>query len=346
MNIELEFLQLQLNNPFKLSYGATTIRENVLVHITDGELSGVGEAAVVPYYGESPQRIADYFAQPNLLSLIEGWRDDFAGTLAQLPNTPSMAARNALDCALHDLWGKSLGQPLYKLWGFSANATPLNSFTVAMADDEATYIQKLHQAANYPLIKLKLGAATIQEDLALVQLAKRELPTAQFCIDANAAWSANDALQLIPQVADLEVLFIEQPVAKTDWEGWKQLQTALPADHPPLIADESVQGLASLHQLAGLVDGINIKLAKCGGLDQARQMITVGRFYGMRIMLGCMVESSVAVTAASHLAAWADYLDLDGNLLIANDPYQGVQAQQGQLKLPIAAGLGVRPKST
>jgi L-alanine-DL-glutamate epimerase-like enolase superfamily enzyme len=210
-----------------------------------------------------------------------------------------------------------------------------------MADDEASYRHKLRQAAGYPLIKLKLGAPSRADDMALVHIAKSELPNAEFCIDANAAWSAPETLDLLPQLDELGILFIEQPLAKDDWMGWETLQKQCPAAHPPLIADESVQGLASLVRLVGLVDGINIKLAKCGGLDQAQQMIIVGRFFGLQIMLGCMIESSVGITAASHLAPLADYLDLDGNLLIQNDPYQGITVQGGVVRLPATPGLGL-----
>ncbi len=344
MHIGVEPLKLQLESPFKISYGATTHRENILIHIDDGTHTGIGEAAVVPYYGESTGRVLDYFNHPELQSALNnhaGWLED---TLNHLPDNESSSARAAVDIALHDLWGKQLGQPLYRLWGLNPARSPVTSFTVAMADDPADYRARLRAAAKYPLIKLKLGSGSIDADLTYVQTAREQLPNAGLCVDANGGWSAADALSLIPRLAEFDVLFVEQPVAKADMAGWETLRQKLPANLPPLIADESVQGVESVPALVGLVDGINIKLAKCGGLRPARQMIALARAYGMKVMIGCMVESSVALTAAAHLAPLVDYADLDSILLITNDPYRGVTIDNGRLTLPDTPGLGVIPK--
>jgi len=332
MPIRSEKLALQLENPFKLSYGATTIRENVLLHLD----KAIGEAAVVPYYGETPERIIGYFES------LPPLPDPFflEDALDALPPSESAAARAAADIALHDLWGKQLDQPLYKLWGLNPAHAPQNSFTVAMADDETSYRERLRSAQKYPLIKLKLGSGTPETDLDLVRIAREELPN-RLCVDANGAWTAEQGIKAIPLLAEIGVIFIEQPVAKEDFEGWRDLKTHLPAHIPPLIADESVQGVESVPHLMGLVDGINIKLAKCGGLRPARQMIALARAYGMQVMIGCMIETSVAITAAAHLAPLADYADLDGNLLITNDPYRGVKIENERIVLPDAPGLGV-----
>ncbi len=343
MNIRAEKLSLKLENPFKLAYGTSTIRENMLVHISDGMYTGVGEAAVVPYYGETTDRVSAYLTNTALTEAIGDnplWLEDI---LTNLPPCESTPAQTAVDMALHDLWGQHLGQPLYRLWGLNPAHGPENSFTVAMADDENSYRKNLRAAQKYSLIKLKLGSGDPDNDLQLVQIAREELGEEKpLCVDANGGWSEKEALDLIPQLSALDMLFVEQPVAKTDFDGWRTLKKFLPKNRPPLIADESVQGVESVPPLAGLVDGINIKLAKCSGLRAARQMITLARAYGMQVMLGCMIESSVAITAAAHLAPLADYADLDGNLLITNDPYQGVQSTDGRLILPDAPGLGIR----
>lgn len=331
-------LTLRLENPFKLSYGSSTIRENVFVQID----SGVGEAAVVPYYHETPERILSYLSEPALITAIGDDPDLLEDMLDRLPPTESPAARAAVDMALHDLWGQYLGQPLYRLWGLNPERIPLSSFTVAMADDEDTYRAYLRAATSYPLIKLKLGSGDWRSDWRMVQITREET-TAQLCVDANGGWSVEDAQVIIPRLAELGILFIEQPVARDNLAGWQTLRRRLPGDHPPLIADESVQGVASVLPLVGIVDGINVKLAKCGGLHPARQMIALARANGMRVLVGCMVESSVAVTAAAHLAPLADYADLDGSLLIANDPYRGLQIAEGRVVLPDTPGLGVRP---
>ena len=342
MQIESIPLSLQLRNPFKLSYGTTTTRGNVLVRISDGPPTGVGEAAVVPYYHESPQRIVDYVSSPAIRDALPTDIRCLHDAISKLPVGESSAARAAVDMALHDLWGKHLGYPLYRLWGLDPARTPLSSFTVAMTDDDASFRERIRAAHDHPLIKLKLGGTDWHTDLDRVRIAREET-SAQLCVDANGGWSTAEALEIIPQLAELGLLFIEQPVAKDNYAGWSELMTSLPATRPPLIADESVQGVDSVIQLAGLVDGINIKLAKCGGLQAARQMIQLARAYGIRIMIGCMVESSVAVTAAAHLAPLADFVDLDGNLLITNDPYTGVKTQTGRLTLPDMPGVGVAP---
>lgn len=341
MNIRVEQLALELSNPFKISHGTSTVRENLLVHLSDGEYTGVGEAAIVPYYDETAADVHRLLSQPELPAVLGEnllWLED---ALASIADFGSVVGRAALDVALHDLWGQRLGQPLYRLWGLNPARSPVSTYTLAMPEVETIYRERLHDLADYPLIKLKLGTGDAQQDVDLVRIAREEI-TQPIAIDANGAWTPEDALMIIPQLAQYDVIFIEQPVAKTDFDGWALLQQHLPEDRPPLIADESVQGIETIPQLAGLVDGINIKLAKCGGLRAARQMIVLARTYGMRVMLGCMVESSVAVTAAAHLAPLADYADLDGFLLIKNDPYSGVQMANGRLILPDAPGLGVQ----
>ncbi|MBI5929519.1 MAG: dipeptide epimerase [Chloroflexi bacterium] len=339
MHIRSEKLSLQLENPFKISYGATTTRQNALVHLSDGELTGVGEAAVVPYYGETPERVTTYFE--NLPSALAENVLLLEDALTQLPPTESSAARAAVDMALHDLWAKKLGQPLYRLWGLNPERCATSSYTVALADDEAAYRKLVANAQGFPVVKLKLGSGSLDTDLKFTQIAMTLLSDAQICVDANGGWSAPDALKIIPQLAEMRVLFVEQPVAKHDFAGWRMLRQQLPKNMPPLIADESVQGVESVIPLAGLVDGINIKLAKCGGLQPARQMIALARALGMQVMIGCMVESSVAISAAATLTPLADYADLDGNLLITNDPYRGARNVHGKMMLPILPGLGV-----
>ncbi len=340
MQVSAQRLTLHLANPFTLAYGTSTARHNVLVRVEHAGAVGLGEAAIVPYYGHTSEQIVAALDGLTLAGdplLLED-------ALDALPSDLPPVARAALDMALHDLWGKRLGQPLYRLWGLNPARAPRSSFTVAMASDEARYrAQLVAAAARYPLLKLKLGAGDPQADLRLVQVA-REATRAALCVDANGAWSATEAAAIIPRLAELGVLFVEQPLARDDLAGWQTLRETLPADRPPIIADESVQGVESLPPLAAWVDGVNIKLAKCGGLRAARQMIAVARALGLRVLLGCMVESAVAVTAAAHLAPLADYADLDGNALVTDDPFCGVELREGRLVLPDAPGLGVRER--
>lgn len=343
MIIETQKLSLKLENPFKISHGTSTARENVLVRIRAGQLTGTGEAAVVPYYGETPERVIQTAtALGGALDIDPLYLQD---ALDALPPMESSATRAAVDMALHDLWGQQLGQPLYRLWGLNPARIPASSFTIGMPEDEADYRARLRASQRFSVLKLKLGSGDWHTDLRYVQIAREECPNSVLCVDANGGWDATSGLAIIPRLIEFGVLFIEQPVAREDWEGWRTLYNELPTDRPPLIADESVQGVDHVPQLAGLADGINIKLAKCGGLGPARQMIALARALGLKILLGCMVESAVAVTAAAHLAALVDFADLDGNLLITNDPYQGVTNDNGRLILPDAPGLGVSPRA-
>lgn len=340
LQIETQQLTLQLENPFTIAHGTTTERHNVLVHLSDGTFTGVGEAAVVPYYNETPERVTRELQ--TLSGALTADPLHLHDALDRLPPMESSAAHTAIDIALHDLWGQHLGQPLFRLWGLNPARSPVSSFTVGMADNEDDYRARLRHAGTFGVVKLKLGSGDWRTDLQLVELARDTIDSA-LCVDANGGWDAESALTIIPQLARMDLLFVEQPVGRHDWDGWRALKDGLPADHPPLIADESVQGVDHIPALAGLVDGINIKLAKCGGLAAAQQMIALARALGLQILLGCMVESAVAITAAAHLAPLVDYADLDGNLLISNDPYQGVINDNGRLSLPEAPGLGVTP---
>lgn len=342
--LEIEPLTLRLRTPFTISYGTSTIRENLLLRLRTDDRVALGEAAIVPYYQETPERVAAYLRDLRVRDAVDRDPLHLDDALSALPSPPSSFARAALDLALHDRWGMALGQPLYRLWGLNPDRAPATSFTIAMDDDEAAYLERVRAAGErFRLLKLKLGgAAGWEHDLRRVQRA-REATGAAICVDANAGWNQANAQAIIPRLGELGVVFVEQPLPRDDLEGWAALRRALPAGHPPLFADESVQGVESVAPLAGLADGINIKLAKCGGLRPAREMIALARAFGMQVMIGCMIESSIAVTAAAHLAPLADYADLDANVLIADDPFDGVTLDGDRLALPDRPGLGVEP---
>ena len=342
--IDVEPLSLVLRTPFTLSYGTTDVRENLLVRLRTGDHVAFGEAAVVPYYGETTERVRAYLTDPRVREAVDRDPAQLDEALDALPPAPSSFPRAALDIALHDRWGAHLGKPLFRLWNLKPDRIPPTSFTIAMDDDEAAYRERVRAAGErFRLLKLKLGSpAGWESDWRRVQAA-REATDAALCVDANAGWDREAALAIIPRLGELGVVFVEQPLPRDDLEGWQVVRRALPANHPPLFADESVQGVSSVAPLAGLADGINIKLAKCGGLRPARHMIRLARAYGMQIMIGCMVESSIAVTAAAQIAPLVDYADLDANLLIANDPFEGVTLDGDRLVLPERPGLGVVP---
>ena len=329
MKLHWEPITLDLKTTFRVAHGASDQRHNVLVYLNEG----VGEAAAVPYYGETQQGIIDY-----LKSVPELGDDpfDMDAVLAKRP-AGSRAARSAIDEALHDLWGKKLGQPLYKLFGLNPNNLPLTSFTIGM-DDPAVMAEQA-KASGHPVLKVKLGG---ENDEAIVK-AIRAATSAKLRADANAGWTREQALHLIPRLAEYDLEFIEQPLATEDIEGFFWLKEKLRAQkvNLPIFTDESAKTSRDVAGLAGAIDGVVVKVMKSEGIRESLRMIHTARAHDMQIMLSCMVESSVGVTAAAHLAPLCDFADLDGPLLIKNDPYRGVMYDGAQMSLPQGPGLGL-----
>ena len=329
MKLHWEPITLDLKTTFRVAHGASDQRYNVLVYLDDG----VGEAAAVPYYGETQQGIIEY-----LKSVPDLGDDpfDLDGVLSKRP-AGSRAARSGIDEALHDLWGKKLGQPLYKLFGLNPNNLPLTTFTIAM--DEPEVMAEQAKASGYPLLKVKLGSEKDEEIVAAI----RKATDAKLRVDANAGWSRERALQIIPRLAEYGLEFIEQPLAVDDVEGFFWLKEKLRVQKVdiPIFADETAKTSHDVAKLAGAIDGVVVKTMKSEGIRETLRMIHTARAHDMQIMLSCMVESSVGVTAAAHLAPLCDYADLDGPLLIKNDPYCGLKYEGAKFTLPDGPGLGV-----
>lgn len=331
MKLTWEPLTLDLKTPFRIAHGTSHQRHNVLVRLDEG----VGEAPAVTYYGETQEVILAYLASvPDLGSDP----DDLDAVLRRLP-PGSKAARAAIDVALHDLWGKRLGQPLYRLFGLNPAELPLTSFTIAM--DEPGEMARQAKASGYPILKVKLGGGRDEEIVAAI----RNATGATLRVDANAGWSREEAARLIPRLAEHGLELIEQPLAADDLEGLRWLRQRMRDEgvKVPIVADESVHTSGDVARLAGAVDGVVIKLMKTLGIREALRAIHTARALDMRVMLSCMVETSVGVTAAAHLAPLCDFVDLDGPLLIRNDPYQGLRYEGARIILPDGAGLGVAP---
>lgn len=336
MKLSAEALTLRLRQPFVIAHGVSTARENVLVRVSaeGGPYEGLGEAAAVPYLGESRDGILAYLSALDL----SGETDPLAleRVLGGLP-AGSAAARAGVDIALHDAFGKRLGQPLYRLFGLSPEHLPLTSFTLPSGAPEA--MAAAARSAPSPLLKIKLGADAAGDAARLAAI--RAVTAAPLRADANAGWSRQEALRLLPLLHEHGVHLVEQPLPPGDLEGLREL-SRLPR-RPALFADESIRSTADILRHAGLVDGVVLKLAKCGGLRAAWRDITVARALGLDVLLSCMIESSIAVTAAAHLAPLAQYVDLDAPLLIKNDPFCGVRYDHGRLRLPTGPGLGLEP---
>src|SRR6185503_3539256 len=289
MKLHWEPITLDLKTTFRVAHGAFDQRFNVLVYLDDG----VGEAAAVPYYGETQEGIIAY-----LKSVPDLGDDpfDMDSVLARRP-AGSRAARSAIDEALHDLWGKKLGQPLYKLFGLNPNNLSLTSFTIGM--DEPEIMAEQAQASKYPILKVKLGS---EKDEAIVA-SIRKATNAKLRVDANAGWSREQGLYIIPRLVEYDLEFIEQPLAVEDVEGYFWLKEKLRAQkiNIPIFADETATTSHDVAKLAGAIDGVVVKTMKSEGIREALRMIHTARAHDMQIMLSCMVESSVGVTAAAHL---------------------------------------------
>lgn len=335
MRLTAEPITLELRTPFRIAHGVSNARHNVLVHLGDG----VGEAALTPYYATTQADVVTYVQALDADTIFGDDPLALEDVLDRLPPGPPQA-RAALDIALHDCWARRIGRPLYQLWGLNPARAPISSITLGIPQSGPELRQRLRAREGWPLFKLKLGSGSLEGDEAIVRAARSETG-AQLCVDANSAWTVEEAARIIPRLAAYDLLFIEQPLQRTDIQDWHRLRAQLPAGLPPLIADESVQCFEDILALAAAADGVNIKLAKVGGLRAARHAIALARALNMRVMLGCMVETAVGVTAATHLAPLVDYADLDGNLDVLNDPYIGATLDKGRLHLPDGPGLGV-----
>src|SRR5579862_8141534 len=329
MELTADTLDLTLATPFRYARTVQHVAQNVFVQIEADGIVGIGEAAPDNFYGEKRESVLmalTYFAEhlgddPLLI-------EDVAAALNRVMRW-NAAAKAAVDMALYDLVGKRLGVPVYQLLGLNATRTPYTSFTIGM-DTPEEMARKALLAREYPILKIKVGG---RHDIETVR-AIREVTDATLRVDANGAWSAKDALRMIERLAPYDIEFVEQPVAANDLDGLKFVR-----DHSPLpiIADESCVTLDDLPQIVGRVDGICIKLMKCGGLSHALKMIHTAKAHHLKVMLGCMIESSLSITAAAHLSPLADYADLDGALLVSDDPFVGVVVREGRLILPEGA---------
>lgn len=326
--------ELELAHTFRLARGASDVRQTLVVELDYEGVVGLGEAAPIERYGQdcdSVARAVEVMAE----RLNDPAAYDSAATSAAVPGEP--AAEAAMDMALCDLVGKRLGVPLYELMGIDARQMPVTSFTIGMDRPEVVE-EKVREAGEYKVLKIKMGS---DEDRQILE-AVRRVTDRPLRVDANEGWTLEGAQSRLEWLESMGVELVEQPLPAGQLEEMRELRRLSPI---PLFADESVHRASDIPRLAGAFDGINIKLMKCGGLGEARRMVAVARAHGMQVMLGCMVESSLAITAAAHLSPMVDFADLDGNLLIANDPFVGVSVKGGRLVLPEGPGLGVQPRA-
>ncbi len=335
MQLKLRTIELPLRHVFRTAHGATMVQENLLVELRDGDLAGFGEGASSSYYGVTAAKmVADLEAAR---SEIESWTPADPAELWQrlLPRLAhDRFALAALDAAAHDLWGKTLGRPTYRVWGLELDRIPPSDYTLGIDTIENT-LKILAEFDGWPIYKIKLGTPG---DLEIVRQLRRHT-TAAFRIDANGSWTAQQAIGNARELKSLGVQFIEQPLKADDWEGMKRVaaESAL-----PVMADESCLVEEDVPRCPGFFHGINIKLAKCGGMTPARRMIDAARRLGLKVMMGCMTESTVGISAIAQFLPLLDYVDMDGAALIARDVASGVRLEKGRAVFPKENGNGVR----
>ncbi len=324
-------VELHLRHTFRLARGATDSRRNLIVELEHDGLVGLGEAAPIARYDQDADSAAA--AVEDVVPRLGDPRAFESAAGVTVAGQPAAAA--AVDMALRDLAGKRLGAPLYELMGIDPRRAPVTSFTIGM-DTPEIVVEKVRQASGFEVLKVKMGS---EDDRAVLE-AVRDVTDRPLRVDANEGWTLDDALSRLEWLERMGVELVEQPLPAGQLDQMRELKRVSPL---PLFADESLHVAADIPRLAGAFDGINIKLMKCGGIGEALRMIAVARAHGLQIMLGCMVESSLAITAAAHISPLVDFADLDGNLLVTDDPFAGATVERGRLVLPDGPGLGVEP---
>lgn len=326
--------ELPLKHTFTTSHGSRDSIKTLVVELQEGKYSGYGEAAAISYYGITVEKMKEALEQIQPLAERNGHLSPEAFwelTHPYLGENPF--AQSALDIAMHDLYGKKKDMPLFRLWGNDVKHLPLTSYTIGI-DTAAKMVQKMKDFP-WPLYKIKLGT---RDDVSLIRELRKHT-TSLFRVDANGGWSADETIANSAFLKELGVEFIEQPLPREDWDGMKKvyLRSAL-----PLIADESCQQEGDEKKCKGHFHGINIKLAKCGGITPARRMITGAKMLGLKVMAGCMTESSVGISAIAQLLPELDYVDMDGALLLKKDIAEGVKIFDNKIHFPAENGTGVR----
>jgi L-alanine-DL-glutamate epimerase-like enolase superfamily enzyme len=338
VRLRAERLPLRTQRQFVTSRTAYAEHVNVVVSLeTDDGVVGYGEAAPNRFYEETADTaLAAASRLARVLRDADEWgiEELEAHLAAEAPRDASVRA--AVSAALHDILGKRLGAPVYRIFGLDPERAPLSSFTIAIAPPDELR-QRVLDAGDYPVLKVKLGT---DRDEDIIRTVRDAAPGKRLFADANAAWSAEQAVRMIEILASLDVELLEQPLPRQDVEGhaWVRERSSI-----PIIADESCATAADIPRLAGAVDGINIKLAKCGSLREAMRMVHVARAHNLSVMAGCMIESSLGISAIAQIAPLLDYADLDGAALLAEDPFSGVRMVAGELRFPDEPGLGAQP---
>ena len=336
LNLSFAPYELKLRHAFNLARYSRTTTPDVQVQLEYDGIVGYGECSMPPYLGESVESVTKFLGKLDLGQFTDPFKMEDILAYVDGVEPGNRAAKAGVDIALHDLLGKIMGQPWYKIWGLDPAKTPNTSFTIGI-DTEDVVRQKVREAAPYKVIKVKMG---LDKDQQTIDIIREMMPDVPICVDVNQGWKDKQhALDMCYWLKERNCLFVEQPFDKTwiDETAWLRERSPL-----PIIADEAFQRIGDITKFKGVYDGINIKLMKSTGMNEAYKMVVLARALGMKIMIGCMTETSCAVTAAANLAPLVDWADLDGNLLIANDRFSGMTVENGKVTLHDIPGIGVK----
>lgn len=326
--------ELKLKHVFTLASGSRSTTPVMLTEIQFENVVGYGEASMPPYLGESHATVDKFLRKVDLTRFDSPFLvEDIMSYVDQLA-VGNYAAKASVDIALHDLVGKLMNQPWFRIWGLNPENTPYTSFTIGIDTPEVVR-EKVKEASPYKILKVKLGQGNDREMISTI----RSITDTPLCVDVNQGWTdRKKALEMTHWLKEQGVTFVEQPMPKTAIDDLSWLTQNSPL---PIIADEAIQTIDDVKKCDGVYSGINIKLMKCGGLHTAYKMISTARALNMKVMIGCMTETSCAVTAAAQLSPLVDWADLDGNLLIDNDVFDGLKINNGKIVLPERPGIGV-----
>ena len=329
--------ELKLAHVFTVASYSRTTTPDVQVELSWEGFTGYGEASMPPYLGQSVETVTAFLNKVDLSQFNDPFQMEDILSYVDSLSEGDAAAKAAIDIALHDLVGKLLGQPWYKLWGLDPAKAPSTTFTIGIDTPEVVKEKTLEAAGKFNILKVKVGLDTDVEMIETI----RSVTDVPLAVDANQGWKdRSKALDEIFWLKEHGIVMVEQPMAKERIDDIAWLTERSPL---PIFADESIQRMKDIPSLVGAYNGINIKLMKCTGMREGWRMATMARALGMKVMVGCMTETSCAVSAAAQFSPYVDFADLDGNLLIANDRFDGVKVVDGKLSLPDRPGIGVIP---
>jgi L-alanine-DL-glutamate epimerase-like enolase superfamily enzyme len=335
MKLTFRPYDLQLRHVFTIANSSRTSTPDVLIEIEYEGVTGYGEASMPPYLGETQASVIEFLKKVNLEQFSSPFEMDDILTYVDKITENNTAAKASIDIALHDLVGKLMGQPWHKIWGLDASKAPSTTFTIGIDTPEVVKQKTREDAPLYNILKVKLGREGDREMIEAI----RSITDKPIAVDANQGWTDKHyALDMIHWLKEQGIVMIEQPMSKYKLDDIAWITERSPL---PIYADESFQRLPDVLRLKGAFTGVNIKLMKCTGMREAWKILTVARAAGMDVMVGCMTETSCAISAAAQLSPAVDFADLDGNLLIGNDVYKGTTVVNGKLTLNELPGIGI-----